>query len=203
MGFRRGLGNLVAVMLPLLGVSCADDGPVATGVLYNLTCPASPTACGFFPENGTCLGTGGLREILAVNGEVSCDEETPVTVICEGTRRSDGGLLLTLVASVGDRFAFELRGATVDSDGSMVSGACELTIIEDELSYGGDLGACGNEPPSMDQPCRISNVALGGADVSFDVECEALLSDVTGNAFDVGGPNGGPATVRFARCTGF
>ncbi|MDH3728068.1 MAG: hypothetical protein OER77_11110 [Myxococcales bacterium] len=202
MGFRRGLGNLVAVMLPLLGVACADDGPVATDVFYNLTCPASPASCGS-PAAGTCLGTGGLREILGVNGEASCDGETPVVGICEGTRRSDGGLILTLVASVGDRFAFELRRATVDSDGTMVSGGCELTIIEDQLAYGGSLGTCGAEPPSMDQPCQISNVALGGADISFDVECEALLSDVTENAFDVGGPNGGPATIRFDRCTGF
>jgi len=201
-GFRRGLGNLLAVLLPLLGVGCADAGPVATGVLYNLTCPAPPAGCGSLAA-GTCLGTGGLREILAINGEVSCDGETPVIAICEGTRRSDGGLLLTLVASVGDRFAFELRGATVDSDGSMVSGACELTIIEDQLSYGGNVGACGAEPPSMDQPCQISNVVLGGADISFDVECEALLSNVTEKAFDVGGPNGEPATIRFARCTGF
>jgi len=189
-------------MLPLFSVSCADDGPVATGVLYNLTCPASPTTCGSLAE-GTCLGPGGLREILGLNGEVSCDDVTPVVAICEATRRSDGGLILTLVASVGDRFAFELRGATVDSTGTIVSGGCELTIIEDELSYGGDLGACGAEPPSMAQPCQISNVSLDGAEISFDVECEALLSDVTENAFDVGGPNGGPATVRFARCNGF
>ena len=190
------------MMLPLLGVACADEGPVATDVFHNLTCPASPASCGSRAEN-TCLGTGGLREILAVHGEVSCDGETPVVAICEGTRRSDGGLIVTLVASVGDRFAFELRGATVDADGSMVSGACEITIIEDRLSYGGNSGACGAEPPSMNQPCQISNVVLGGADISFDFECEALLSVVTESGFDVAGPNGGPATVRFARCTGF
>lgn len=192
----------MAVMLPLLGVSCADDGPVATDVFYNLTCPASPATCS--PPQSTCLGNGGLREILGVNGEVSsCDEETPVIAICEATRRPDGGLILTLLASVGDRFGFELRGATLDPDGSTVSGACELTIIEDQLPYGGSLGTCGAEQPSMNQPCQISNVVLGGADISFDVECRTLLSSTTGNSFDVGGPGGVPASIRFARCTGF
>jgi hypothetical protein len=188
-------------MLPILGLSCADDGPVATDVFYNLTCPGSPATCS--APQSTCLGNGGLREILAVNGEISCDDETPVVAICEATRTPEGGLILNLLASVGDRFGFELRGATVVPDGTTVSGACELTIIEDQLAYGGNLGACGTEPPSMNQPCQISNVVVGGADISFEVECEALLSSTTGNSFDVGGPGGGPATVRFARCTGF
>ncbi len=201
-GFQGWIGRLLGVMVAILGVSCADDGPVATDVFYNLTCPAPPATCGSLAES-TCLGSGALREILGVNGEVSCDDVTPVLAICEGTRRPDGGVILTLVASVGDRFGFELRGATLDPDGSTVSGPCELTIMEDQLAYGGDVGVCGAEPPSMNQPCQISNVVLDGADISFDVRCEALLSGVTGNAFDVGGPNGGPATVRFARCTGF
>ncbi len=125
--------------------------------------------------------------------------------ICEATRRSDGGFILTLEASVGDRFAFELRGATLDSNGTLVSGGCELTIIEDQLSYGANIGRCGAEPPSMEQPCEISNLDLndGSADISFDFECQALRSAVTGSAFDVAGPSGAPATVRFARCTGF
>lgn len=192
-------------MLPLLGISCAGEGPVATDASYNLTCPAAPATCGALAQS-TCLGNAGLRDILGVNGEVSCDGETPVIVICEATQMSDGGLILTLVASVGDQFAFELRGARVDPDGSMVTGSCEITIIEDGLSYGGSLGTCGREPPSMDQPCQIYNVILGdadGADISFDVECEALLSGTTGNSFDVGGRDGGPAKIRFARCTGF
>lgn len=161
--------------------------------------------CGSLAES-TCLGSGGLRDILGLNGDISCDGETPVVAICEATQKSDGGLILNLVASVGDVFAFTLRGATVDSDGGMVTGSCEITIIEDELSYGGSLGRCGTEPPSDVQPCQITNVVVGdadGADLSFEVECLALLNDITERAFDVGGPDGGPASVRFARCTGF
>lgn len=200
------MGRLIAAILPLLGVSCAEGGPVAVDAFYNLTCPASPAMCGSLAE--TCLGAGGLRQILGVNGEISCDLETPLVAICEATQRSDGGLLLTLVASVGDEFAFALRGATVDPNGSMVSGSCEITIIEDQLPYGGGngRGRCGAEPPSTEQPCQISNVILGdadGADLSFDVECSTLLSGTTGRSFNVGDPEGGPATIRFARCSGF
>ena len=190
-------------MLPLLGISCAGEGPVATDASYNLTCPDLPASCSL--PQGNCLGNGGLREILGVNGEVSCDGETPLIAICE-LQRFEGGQLLTLVASVGDEFAFELRGATVESDGSVSGAACAITIIEDQVSYGGRLGACGDAQPSMEQPCQISNVVLGdadGADISFDVACEGLLSDTTANSYDVGGREGGPARIRFARCTSF
>ncbi len=197
------MGRLIVMMLPLLGVSCAGEGPVATDASYDLTCPDPPASCSLPQSN--CLGNGGLREILGVNGEVSCDGETPLIAICE-LQRFEGGQLLTLVASVGDEFAFELRGVAVESDGSVSGAACAVTIIEDQVSYGGRLGACGDAQPSMEQPCQISNVVLGdadGADISFDVACQGLLSDTTGNSYNVGGREGGPARIRFARCTSF
>lgn len=198
------MGRLVVVMLPLLGVSCAGEGPVATDASYNLTCPDLPASCS--PPQSNCLGNGGFREILGVSGEVSCDGETPLIAICE-LQRFEGGQLLTLVASVvdefGHEFAFELRGAAVESNGSVSGTACAITIIEDQVSYGGRLGACGDAQPSMEQPCQISNVVLGDADISFDVACQGLLSDTTGNSYNVGGREGGPARIRFARCTSF
>ena len=55
----------------------------------------------------------------------------------------------------------------------------------------------------MQQPCQLSNVSVEGGDVVFDLECDAVLSDTTGLAFDVGAVGGGPTTIRFANCTGF
>lgn len=153
----------------------------------------------------TCLGSGGSRDIIGLNGEVSCEENTPIIAICEATQTSDDRLILNLVASVGDLFAFELRGAAIERDGTLTESSCEVTIIEDELAYGGDLGGCGAEEPSMEQPCQITNVVVSddaGADLAFDIECQELISGTTGNAFDVGGLGGGPSTIRFARCSG-
>lgn len=197
------MGRLTVAIVALVAVSCSDGGPTETDTSYNLTCPAAPTECGSLAAS-TCLGSGGVRNIVGVNGGPSCDDEPPVVAICEATERADGDLILTLVASVGDGFGFSLRGATIDPEGSMVMGSCEITIVEDQASYGGNAGRCGSEPPSMEQPCRISNVTLGGADadLSFDVECENLVDGVSNRAFDVGGTNGGAATVRFLRCDG-
>jgi hypothetical protein len=197
-------------MLPLLGISCAGEGPVAAEALYDLSCPPPPATC--TQPQSTCLGNGGNREILGVNGEAVCDDQSTILAICEAIPRSNGGFVLTLIASVLGQdedgvpsvdFGFELRGAVVGADDSM--SGCEVTIVEDGLAYGSNLGTCGREPPSMDQPCQISNVILGdadGADISFELKCDTLLSS-TGHAFDVGGGTDGRATIRFARCTGF
>jgi len=59
------------------------------------------------------------------------------------------------------------------------------------------LGACGEDPPSVDQPCQLLNVETSGNEVAFDLNCASLVSGTTGFAFDVG------ATIRFSNCTGF
>jgi hypothetical protein len=109
---------------------------------------------------------------------------------------------VTLEANVGNDFAFELRGATIDSGDVVQQTACNVTIIEDQVPY--DIGTCGEDPPSMEQPCQLSNISTEGGEVIFNLECRSLLSSVTGTSgFDVGAVGGGPATIRFANCTGF
>lgn len=110
--------------------------------------------------------------------------------------------IVTLEADVGGNFAFELRGATVDTgNGTVEPSACNVTIIEDGLPY--DIGACGMDPPSIEQPCQLSNVAVEGNEISFDLQCDSLISSTTGFAFDVSAVGGGPATIRFTNCIGF
>lgn len=190
----------LAVWVAGLAGCSGDGGPAATDTQYTLTCPAAPTGCGSISED-TCLqpdgGAVGQREIFASNGELSCDDESVAIVICRGSESADGRLTLELEAVVG-AFGFTTR-VVASSDGASVDGRCQVTVIEEDLSYGGPLGACGIDPPSMEQPCQISNFTVddeSSINVSFDVECEALMSDVTTNGFDV------QASIRFARCTG-
>jgi hypothetical protein len=167
-----------------------------------LTCPAPPTGCGAFASS-TCLRPAGApvgeREILGLNGDTACDG-SQLIARCELNEGSDGSLRLTLVASVED-FAFELRATGLAADGSAIENSCHVTVVEDQASYGGQvLGTCGLGPPTLAQPCRLSNIELGeieGVDVSFNVECNSLRSDVTGDGFDVDG------RIQFARCEGF
>ena len=44
----------------------------------------------------------------------------------------------------------------------------DVTITEDGAVY--DLGGCGTEEPSMEQPCQLSNVSAEGGEVVFDPE---------------------------------
>ena len=181
---------------------CSDaDGPAATDTIYALTCPAAPTECGSLSED-TCLrpdgGAIGDRDIFGENGELGCDGENVTIVVCRATETESGRQMIDLEASVGG-FGFETR-IFASIDGATIDGTCEVTVLEDDLAYGGALGTCGIEPPSMEQPCQISNISIGddeSIDVSFDVLCEGLRSEtVPTDGFDV------QANIRFARCTG-
>ena len=61
---------------------------------------------------------------------------------------------MTLQASVGDGYAFELDA--ILGNGT-VEDVCNVTIVEDEALY--DFGACGTDPPSMEQPCQLTDVS--------------------------------------------
>lgn len=194
--------RVLVAMAALLAASCADSGSTArVDAEWNLTCPPGDEVdCGSLaPE--TCLGDVGQRAIIGARGETSCTGD-PIIAACEAVERPSGLRVVFLEASVGSDFAFELTGATVDpGDGSMQQTACNVTIIEDGLAY--DVGTCGEDPPSMEQPCQLSNISTEGGEVVFDLECDALLSSVTGNGFDVGAVGGGPTQIRFSNCDGF
>jgi hypothetical protein len=194
--------RLMCAALPLLAVSCADSGgPVSVDAQWNLICPSGgAVGCGALAEE-TCLGSVGQRAIVGEYRQTACTGD-PIIAICEAVERSDGTSTVTLEADVGGVFAFELRGATIDlGDGSVQQSACNVTIIEDGLPY--DIGGCGSEPPSIEQPCQLSNISVEGDEISFGLECDSLLSSTTDLAFDVGAVGGGPTTIRFGNCTGF
>ncbi|KPK66893.1 MAG: hypothetical protein AMS21_00420 [Gemmatimonas sp. SG8_38_2] len=189
-------------LLSVLAISCADSGgPVTVDARWNLTCPSqSQAGCGSAAPN-TCLNDGvgaNERAIVGQHGDITCTDD-PIIATCEGIERS-GGTSYRLEADVGGAFGFELE-ATIGSDNAPVEPfPCNVTIVEDGLSY--DIGACGTEPPSPEQPCQLSSITVGGGEVTFDLQCDSLLSSTTGFGFDVGATGGGPTTIRFANCTG-
>lgn len=204
------MGRFMCVVVSLLGLSCAGSGgPVLVDAEWNLTCPAGgATGCGSLAEQ-TCLGAVGQRAIIGEHRQTLCTDD-PLIAICETVKRSDGTVDVSLEANVDrdamgfPRFAFEL-GARIDpSTGSVAS--CSVTIIEDEVPYdvgvSGAIGACGDESPSMQQPCQLSNVSIEGNDVAFDLQCDTLMSSITVLGFDVGGAGSLPASIRFSNCSG-
>jgi hypothetical protein len=183
--------RFMCVLVSLLAVSCADSGgPVGVDAQWSLTCP-DDVGCTTPAE--TCLGQGNQRAIVGQNGQGTCTDD-PIIASCEAVER-DGTRLVFLEANVGDAFAFELRGARIDPGGAEET-ACAVTIVESGDAYGRMLGACGEDPPSMVQPCQLSEISATGGEVGFDLECDALLSSTTGFGFDVRG------TFRFSNCTG-
>jgi hypothetical protein len=193
-------------VLSVLVMSCADSGgPVAVDARWNLTCPSTgELGCGA-PAPNTCLDDGvGVNEraIVGEHGQMSCTGE-PIIATCEAIDRSTG-TSIRLEVSVGDRFpdfAFELE-AVIGRDGGLVQpSTCNVTIVEDQLPY--DIGTCGTDPPSIEQPCQLSNISVDGSAISFDLQCEGLLSSTTGFGFDVGATGGGPTTIQFLNCSGF
>ncbi len=199
-------GRLACLLLSVLALSCAQDGgPVLVDAQWNLTCPAdSEVGCGSSAE--TCLGSVGQRTILGEHGELACTGDA-ILAICESVDRADGTRNISLEVNVdrGNRsfpkFAFELEARIKAADDSVEN--CNVTITEDEVPY--DIGDCGDEPPSMAQPCQLSSISTGNGRVSFAIECKSLLSSVTGttSGFDVGAVGGGPTTIQFANCRGF
>jgi len=185
------------LLAALFALSCAESsGTVAVDAMYNLTCPdGSAIDCG--SQADTCLGPVGQRSIIGSRGDTACNGDMLV-VECEAVERPDGRTFISLDANVGNEFAFQLDA--ILGDGS-VEDVCDVTIIEDQAPY--DFGVCGADPPSMEQPCQLSNVSTANNEVVFDLECEGLLSMTSGLGFDVGAVGGGPATIRFSNCTGF
>ena len=180
--------------------SCAgSEGSVAVDSSWNLTCPIdSAVGCGALAD--TCLGSAGERTVIGARGDIACDDQ-PIAVGCQAIDRPNGVRTIFLEASVGADFALELDGATVDEgNGSVESEGCTVTIVEDGLPY--DIGDCGPEPPSMVQPCQVSNVVSDDGTISFDLLCRSLMSSVTGDGFDVGAVGGGPTTISFSNCQG-
>jgi len=205
-GFGINTSRLAGLLLSVLAFSCAQDGgPVLVDAQWNLTCPAdSEVGCGSLAAE-TCLGSVGQRTILGGHGELACTGDA-ILAICESVNRADGTRNISLEVNVdrGSRsfpkFGFELEARINAADDSLET--CNVTITEDEVPY--DIGDCGDEPPSMAQPCQLSSIATGNGVVSFAIECESLLSSVTGttSGFDVGAVGGGPTTIQFANCTG-
>jgi hypothetical protein len=192
---------LVWPLFSVLLLSCADGGgSVTVDARWNLTCPSGgQVGCGA-PAPETCLndGTGvNERAIVGEHGQMTCTGE-PIITTCEAIDRSNG-TSFRLEANVGDEFAFELGAVIGTDDGSVVQSTCNVKIIEDQLPY--DIGPCGTEPPSVEQPCQLSNITLDGGDITFDLRCESLLSSTTGLGFDVGATGGGATTIHFANCT--
>lgn len=205
--------SLVCALVALLGVSCAESaGTVSVDAEWNLTCPdgnaagcasLSPDTC--LRENEDGVVAPGWRSIVGARGDISCTGD-PIIVSCQAIDRPDGLRIVDLEANIDDKFAFELSGATVDTAGSMQETACKVTIIEDGVFYDAalsDVGNCGEEPPSTEQPCQLSNISTGDGEVVFDLECKALANSTTGLGFDVGAVGGGPTTIRFTNCDGF
>ena len=172
---------------------------------WNLTCPADREVdCGTLATE-TCLGSVGQRTILGVHGENACTGDA-ILAVCESVDRADGTRNISIEVNVDrgnqsfPRFAFELGARINAADDSVQS--CNVTIIEDEVPY--DIGDCGEESPSMEQPCQVSSVSTGNGEVSFAIECRSLLSSVTGTSgFDLGAVGGGPTMIQFANCEGF
>lgn len=194
-------GRLSLLVLALGVASCASgEGPVAVDSSWNLTCPIdSAVGCGALVE--TCLGSVGERTVVGGRGDVACNEQ-PIAVGCQAIDRPSGERTIFLEASVGADYAFELRGATIDTgNGSIEAEGCTVTIVEGGLPY--DLGDCGPEPPSMAQPCQVSGVVSEDGELSLDLLCRSLMSSTTGNGFDVGAVGGGPTTISFSNCEGF
>jgi len=187
----------------MLALSCADSGgPVLVDAEWHLSCPSSGGAgCASWAQE-TCIGDGGHRAIVGEHGEPACGDR--IIAICESIDRANGMRDITLEANVergggsSPQFAFELTVMVDGSDDSVE--LCNVTIIEGGVSY--DFGACGQEPPSIAQPCQLSNVSTVG-EVVFDLECDSLLNRTTLLAVDVGALGVGPTTIRFANCTGF
>ena len=194
------MSRLMCALLPLLALSCADSGgPVLVDAQWKLTCSPAGMGCESLAE--TCLGDVGQRAIVGEHGQTACTGDS-IIATCAVVERSDGMRDISIETNVDrndrgvPRYAFDIGVRVGPGDGSV--DGCNVTIIEDQLPY--DIGACGTEPPSMAQPCQLSNIVAQGDGVSFDLQCDALFSSILGAggpAFDVG------ATIRFANCAGF
>ncbi len=196
----------------LLASCAASDGTVSVDAEYNLTCPAGTgVECGAL--GNTCLGPVGQRSLIGADGDESCscadgDESciaAPLDVTCRAVR-SGPRTLIELGASVVENGALgEIYGIELDVilDGDSME-RCNVTIMEDGAAF--EFGGCvlAPEPTTVERPCQLSNLATGGGEVAFDLECEPNpILNLAAFGFNVSAIGSGPATIRFSNCSGF
>ena len=157
-----------AALIGLVAVGCSESGPtgVFADIQWQVRCQVM----------GMCTPAA-ARIIYGFDGDdaqrISCNvTETDTTRILSFNTRGS-------LASV--PYGLTMINATFPSGGGSPS-AGQVTVTEGSNTY---VGACGGSPPSMTQPCQVTNVTFGD-----DGEGRSLI---TGEIYCVGiSPNASP-----------
>jgi hypothetical protein len=153
--------QLVFLALPTilgatLGTGCYDGPSPSAAVAWKVRCPS----CSFDARviDGA-NGSGGSR------------------VDCTIDPAGNGQVSLYLLASQPGAYGIEVRGAVVSrSGGTIEPGTCDFHLQED-ASYEAE---CGSQPPSADQPCQFTDLAIDGDKVAGKFLCNEIISPVLG-----------------------
>jgi len=122
----------------LVGCGGDDPSPLFADVQWQIQCRCM----------GMCSGIPG-RDINHLDGEEGH------RVACEVFSRGDRSVL-TASAFQGSSYGIEIRDAEFPPGGGPVSGSgCTVRVVESGNEY---RAACGANPPSESQPCRISEL---------------------------------------------
>lgn len=163
----RRLGFAFASFLALAG--CGDDpSPLFADAVWQVQCRCYGM-CSAIPT----------RDVQNLDGEAPMGGGGRFAVNCSVNDRA-GRKVLTASVDNADGYGFEIRDAEFPmATGGVVSGAgCTVTVDESGNQY---RGPCGANPPTVDQPCRISNLVVntdmdGNPQIEGDLLCFHLPS---------------------------
>lgn len=143
-GFKLFLA--AAALIGVVAVGCSESGP--TGVYADIQWQVRCQVMGMCTPSAS-------RSILGFDQDpsfqrVSCNvvETASSRILSFNTRSSDGGVPFGLV----------MTNATFPSSGGSPAAGCQISVTEGSNTY---VGACGGSPPSMTQPCQVTNVTFG------------------------------------------
>ena len=154
--------RLVTALFAMLALAaCGDDpAPLFADAVWQVQC--------------RCYG---MCSAIPTRDVQHLDGEDGHNVACEVFERS-GRRVLTASVSRGSEFELEIRDAEFMGMGGPVSGGCQVTVVEGGNEF---RGACSANPPTVAQPCRISNLVIntdmdGNQQIEGDLLCFHLRS---------------------------
>lgn len=193
------------VLAAVLASGCGDSPRLFVDLRWQIKCDGNP---------GCQQQDHPQHDFFSYSGdfaELPTDNPRRFTARCSLEELSSGDLLWNFSAET-STYSFEVRNAQIPAGGGAVTGTgCTVIVVDDVNTY---EGACGNDAPSVDQPCRFTAVGLSNSEIitglpgrtlSTTVECDGIRNQIllTDERNLRSLDSGSPAPLNIVNCDGF
>jgi hypothetical protein len=197
------LGASLAACTLLASCGGGGSSQVFADAIWQVRCP---------PGLAGCSTPGDQHNVFGFDGEEDGVEGNPglVRASCSIDPIADGNVAISFSVQL-ESATLNVRNAVVpEGGGSILGTGCQVTVIDDSVTY---VGQCGGSVPSDAQPCQIASITMDpraedGPTLQASLLCANITSPSDPTIFirdverGVGSPRGTASPLRFINCAG-